>query len=154
MKSQESLIGKEYSVKVNDVIAFALVPQEPILFYEIDQPHSLTLFNRIKDTLNDIYLAFDLNHQIYETKHGYHIVVEAYTWEQVIDLRNTFLSWIDVNYFDDNPTKAALRVTRKADITTGETISPAPKLIHSSIKGLGDLRKSVKTDIEIYRTTV
>jgi hypothetical protein len=134
-----------------DVQTMAIRPLEPAFFFEIDDT-DIKIFQRIKSILKDIQIAYSLESQIYETKHGYHLVVELEHWEQVTFLRKTFFSWIEVNYFNNDPTKAALRVTAKRSIKTGKVISPAPRLVWESKKGLKDLRKPKKYHVEIYKT--
>ena len=137
----------------DEVMTLAIRPREPIFFFEIDQEHSYILFRKIRSILKDIQTAYNLDSQIYETKHGYHIIVESTSWDQTIDLRKTFFSWIEVNYFNDDPTKAALRVSAKRSIQTGNIISPAPRLVWESSKGLPDLRRLKDYQVEIYKTS-
>lgn len=137
-----------------DLMAIAVRPQEPIFFFEIDKKHSISLFTRIKNRLRDINNLYNLDSQIYKTKHGYHIIVQSTSWDQVIELREKFFSWVEVNYFNDDPTKAALRITAKWHQITGEEISPAPALLWESTKGLPDLRTSIEfQQVEFYATS-
>jgi len=134
-----------------DVFTMAIRPLVPVFFFEIDDPDIL-IFNRIKSILKDIKTAYNLESQIYETKHGYHLACQAKSWEQVKHLRKTFFSWIEVNYFNNEPEKAALRVTAKRSIKSGKVISRAPKLVWESRRGLKDLRRPIKHNVEIYKT--
>ena len=135
-----------------DVFTMAIRPLEPVFFFEIDDS-DIKIFQRIKSILKDIKTAYNLESQIYETKHGYHLACESESWDQAKHLRKIFFSWIEVNYFNNEPEKAALRVTAKRSIKSGKVISPAPRLVWESKQGLKDLRLPTRHHVEIYKTT-
>jgi len=145
-----------------EVQAFGVKPIEPVFFFEIDEKltdsgHSF--YWKLKDCAEDINTLFNTQSQIYETKHGFHLVVRAKTWDQVTEMRvyteDYMLPFLtqEINYFNDCQEHAVLRVTAKKTTDTGRIVSQKPKIIWRSLEDNTDYRTEKNYQMMHYCTS-
>ena len=119
-------------------------PLEPLFLFEVDTPKKI----RIKKVIIKLLIQLGFPSRLYETKHGFHIIIKINEWEEVEEMRDFFNEYND-HYFNINPRESVLRISAKLD-KYARIISPAPRLCWNSHEDNGDLR-IVKREIIMYR---
>ena len=142
------------------VTAIGVVPIAPIFFYDIDNYDArdeILKYAYSYHTKRGLLLPIPRHFQVFETKHGYHLVTTAVTWLEVKEKLKEAQDKFGCKY-TLNPREQRLRVSPKFD-KNGLILSPEPYLLDTCcqmlinrIHQVGDLRFNGQTKKQIYFT--